>query len=84
MCPSTVARSITCAECCVPATQPPAASTLHAHALPTKVCPIYTAHDLHKAWPEAELKIIPDAGHSAYEPGIQTALLEATDRYRST
>ena len=46
-------------------------------------CPIESAWALHKAWPEAELKIIPDAGHSAYEPGITHALVEATDRFRS-
>lgn len=46
------------------------------------VAPIYSAWDLHKAWPEAELHIIPDAGHSAYEPGIRSALIEATDKFR--
>lgn len=35
-----------------------------------------------QAWPEAELKIIADAGHSAYEPGICAALLDATDKFR--
>jgi proline iminopeptidase len=45
------------------------------------VCPITSAWDLHRAWPEAELKIIPDAGHSALEPGISSALVEATDRF---
>lgn len=46
------------------------------------VCPIMTAWDLHRAWPEADLKVIPDAGHSATEPGIISALVEATDRFR--
>lgn len=46
------------------------------------VCPIRTAYDLHKEWPEAEFVIIPDAGHSAFEPGIQKALLDYTDKYR--
>ncbi len=46
------------------------------------VCPVMNAWDLHKAWPEAELKIIPDAGHAATEPGIAAALVEATDRFR--
>lgn len=45
------------------------------------VCPITSAWDLHRAWPEAELKIIPDAGHSISEPGIIDALVEATDRF---
>ncbi|MEM7159735.1 MAG: prolyl aminopeptidase [Myxococcota bacterium] len=46
------------------------------------VCPMMSAWDLHRAFPESELKIIPDAGHSAYEPGIVDALIEATDRFR--
>lgn len=46
------------------------------------VCPMMSAWDLHRAWPEAELRIIPDAGHSAYEPGIVDALVRATDRFR--
>ena len=37
------------------------------------VCPIVTADDLHRAWPEAEYVIVPDAGHSAFEPGIRSA-----------
>ena len=42
------------------------------------VCPIESAWDLHQAWPEARLEIIPDAGHSASEPGIVNALVQAT------
>jgi proline iminopeptidase len=45
------------------------------------VCPIQSAWDLHRAWPEAQLKIIPDAGHSISEPGIIDALVEATDHF---
>ncbi len=44
-------------------------------------CPIKSAWDLHRAWPEAELEIIPDAGHAATEPGIMDALIRATDRF---
>ncbi len=43
--------------------------------------PMMTAWDLHRAWPEAELVIVPDAGHSSAEPGIARALREATDRF---
>lgn len=46
------------------------------------VCPMMSAWDLHRAWPEAELIVVPDAGHSAYEPGILHHLIEATDRFR--
>ncbi|WP_422724012.1 prolyl aminopeptidase [Hyalangium rubrum] len=45
-------------------------------------CPMESAWALHKAWPEADFKIIPNAGHSAYEPAITSALVEATDRFR--
>jgi proline iminopeptidase len=40
------------------------------------------AWDLHRAWPEAELNIVPDAGHSVTEPGIADGLVRATDRFR--
>ena len=46
------------------------------------VCPMMSAWELHRAWPEADLRIVPDAGHSATEPGIISALVEATDRFR--
>ena len=46
------------------------------------VCPVMNAWDLHRAWPEAELKIIPDAGHAATERGIADALVRATDGFR--
>lgn len=46
------------------------------------VCPIATADDLHRAWPEADYRIIPDAGHSAMEPGIRSALVQATERFK--
>ena len=45
------------------------------------VCPMKSAWDLHCAWPETELRVVPDAGHSAFEPGILAELVAATDRY---
>lgn len=45
------------------------------------ICPMASAWELHRAWPASELRIIPDAGHSATEPGIRQALVEATDRF---
>ncbi|MGE0408873.1 MAG: prolyl aminopeptidase [Amphiplicatus sp.] len=45
------------------------------------VTPMRTAWDLHRAWPEAELQIIQDAGHAASEPGIIDALVRATNRF---
>jgi proline iminopeptidase len=46
------------------------------------VCPIRTADELHQVWPEAAYHVIPDAGHSAMEPGIRAALVGAMDRFR--
>jgi proline iminopeptidase len=46
------------------------------------VCPMQTAWALHRAWPEAELRVVPDAGHSAFEPGNTHELITATDRFR--
>lgn len=46
-------------------------------------CPVDSAWQLHRAWPEAELMIVPDAGHSAFEPGINRALVSATDKFAS-
>ena len=45
------------------------------------VCPMKSAWDLHRAWPEADLRIVGDAGHSAFEAGILSELVKATDRY---
>jgi proline iminopeptidase len=46
------------------------------------VCPPISAYELHHAWPEARLDIVPDAGHSAAEPGIITALIAATESFK--
>ncbi|KAK4331491.1 Proline iminopeptidase [Rhodotorula toruloides] len=45
------------------------------------VCPAKTAWDLHKVWPEAEYIVVPDAGHSAMEQGIEKALIDATNKF---
>ncbi|WVZ99231.1 hypothetical protein U9M48_044560 [Paspalum notatum var. saurae] len=45
-------------------------------------CPMMSAWDLHKAWPEAEFKVVPDAGHSANEVGIAAELRSATEKLR--
>ena len=47
------------------------------------VCPIVTADELHQAWPEADYQVIPDAGHSAMEPGIRRALIAALEGFKS-
>jgi len=45
------------------------------------VCPMVSAWELHKVWSEAEFIVVPDAGHSMTEPGNQTALIDAKDRF---
>ena len=47
------------------------------------VCPIATADELARAWPEADYHVIPNAGHSAWEPGILSTLLDATRRFQT-
>ena len=46
------------------------------------VCPMRSAWDLHKAWPESELHVVANAGHSANEVGIIDQLVRATDKFR--
>jgi proline iminopeptidase len=46
------------------------------------VCPIVSADDLHRAWPEAQYVVVPDAGHSAWEPGICAELVKATEQFK--
>jgi proline iminopeptidase len=47
------------------------------------VCPIVSADDLHRAWPEAEYIVVPDAGHSAWEPGICAQLVRAAEKFKN-
>lgn len=47
------------------------------------VCPIATADELRRRWPEADYIVVPDAGHSAMEPGIRAALVAATERFKA-
>jgi proline iminopeptidase len=47
------------------------------------VCPAVSADDLHRAWPEAEYMVVSDAGHSAFEPGIRSRLVAATEGFKT-
>ncbi len=47
------------------------------------VCPPVSADDLHRAWPEAHYMVVPDAGHSAFEPGIRSRLVAATESLKT-
>ena len=44
------------------------------------VCPPVTALELAAAWPEADLVLVARGGHSMYDPGLTSALVEATDQ----
>ena len=46
------------------------------------VCPAESAWTLHRLWPESQLRIVADAGHSALEPGTTSELVRATDGFR--
>ena len=64
--------------------------TIHSADLPAEIiqgrydmiCPPESAFALAQAWPRARLTIVADAGHSALEPGIRSALLRAVERIR--
>ncbi len=47
------------------------------------VCPIRSAWDLHRAWPEADLRISPHAGHSMFDDQNTSSLVDACDEYRT-
>lgn len=46
------------------------------------VCPLITADTVARAWPEADYRIIPDAGHMVMEPGILAALIEVMEDFK--
>jgi proline iminopeptidase len=46
------------------------------------VCPMVSAWELHKAFPESKLIVVDDAGHSVSEKGISAALVEVMDNFR--
>ena len=48
------------------------------------VTPAKIAYDLARAWPQAELRIVADAGHAMTEPGIVHELIAATKRFAAT
>jgi len=47
------------------------------------ICPICTADELARLWPVANYVIVPNAGHSAMEPGIRSALVDAAEQLKS-
>ena len=53
-----------------------------AHGRFDLVCPVGAAYALHRAWPEAELKIVENAGHSSSSPAMASMLVAATERFK--
>lgn len=48
------------------------------------ICPIKNAYELHQLWPEADYVVVPDGGHSAMDPSIRSALVEATEKIKTS
>jgi proline iminopeptidase len=46
------------------------------------VCPTITADELARAWPRADYIIVPDAGHSAFDPSLKHELIKATEGFK--
>ena len=78
---STAASSRTRISCSTASTRSARIPAVIVHGRYDVVCPIDTAFELHRRWPEADFRIVRDAGHSAYEPGITAELVAATDRF---
>jgi proline iminopeptidase len=47
------------------------------------VCPVRSADDLSRVWPQARYTIVPDAGHSAMEPGTRATLVAGMEAFKS-
>lgn len=45
-------------------------------------CPAISAYELAQAWPESELVMVPDSGHSAFEPNTARELVGAMERFK--
>jgi len=46
------------------------------------VCPIVNADELARAWPSARYVIVPDAGHSVWEPPVRAAVVAELERLK--
>ena len=47
------------------------------------VCPIVNADELARAWPSARYVVVPDAGHSVWEPPVRAAVIAELDRFKA-
>ncbi|HWG04127.1 MAG TPA: alpha/beta hydrolase, partial [Beijerinckiaceae bacterium] len=41
------------------------------------LCPPATSHALRAAWPNSEIRLVENAGHSLYDAGIRDTLMKA-------
>lgn len=57
--------------------------TVIVHGRYDAICPLENAWNVYRKLKNAQFIVVPDAGHSAFEAGIATALVEATDRFSS-
>jgi proline iminopeptidase len=46
------------------------------------VCPIANADELARAWPTARYVVVPDAGHSVWEPSVRAAVMREVERFK--
>lgn len=47
------------------------------------ICPLQAGYKLHRAWPEAAFIVVPDGGHSAFDPAIRAELIKATEKAKT-
>jgi proline iminopeptidase len=47
------------------------------------VCPIVSADELARAWPGARYTIVPDAGHSVWEPAVRATVVAELERFKA-
>ena len=46
------------------------------------ICPIASAYELSRAWPDAHYEIGPDGGHSVWEPAVRAAVVREVERFK--
>jgi proline iminopeptidase len=46
------------------------------------ICPIASADELARAWPDARYEVVPDGGHSVWEPPVRAAVVREVERFK--
>jgi proline iminopeptidase len=52
------------------------------HARYDMVCPIVSADDLARAWPASRYIVVPEAGHSVWEPPVRAAVVSEVEQFK--